>query len=129
MTDEEKAEEKYQEHINKESCYVSKPDEKIYTDGFLDGLAEGRKDGYEQGKNNERELQCGKKNYEKDISKLKKENAELKEQIDKIKCCGNCIHSYKEKYDGLCCDLFDGEKYVPSIEKRDCDKWELSEGK
>lgn len=48
-SDEEKAEEKYQEHINKESCYVSKPEEEIYTDGFLDGLAEGRKDGYEQG--------------------------------------------------------------------------------
>lgn len=44
MTDEEKAEEKYQEHINKESCYISKSDEKIYTDGFLDGLAEGRKE-------------------------------------------------------------------------------------
>ena len=49
MTEEEKAEKKYQEHINKESCYVSKPDEEIYTDGFLDGLAEGRKEGYEQG--------------------------------------------------------------------------------
>lgn len=53
----------------------------------------------------------------------------LKAQIEKMKCCGNCIHSYEEKYDGLCCDLFDGAKYVPSIEKRDCDKWELSEGK
>lgn len=44
MTDEEKAEEKYQEHINKERCYISKPEEEIYTDGFLDGLAEGRKE-------------------------------------------------------------------------------------
>lgn len=42
MTDEEKAEEKYQEHINKEDCYVSKSEEEIYTDGFFDGLAEGK---------------------------------------------------------------------------------------
>lgn len=44
MTDEEKAEEKYQEHINKEDCYVSKSEEEIYTDGFFDGLVEVRKE-------------------------------------------------------------------------------------
>lgn len=45
----------------------------------LYGLAEGRKEGYEQGKNNERESQCGKKNYEKDIARLEKENNSFKQ--------------------------------------------------
>lgn len=56
---------------------------------FRKGLAEGRKEGYEQGKNNERELQCGKKNYEKDIARLEKELAEcresaLKELVERV---------------------------------------------
>lgn len=46
--------------------------------GYELGLAEGKKEGYEQGKNNERESQCGKKNYEKDIARLEKENEKLK---------------------------------------------------
>lgn len=54
------------------------------TKGYEQGLAEGKKEGYEQGKNNERESQCGKKNYEKDISRLEKENADLKEDIKTI---------------------------------------------
>lgn len=57
----------------------------IMKESYLDGLAEGRKEGYEQGKNNERELQCGKKNYEKDITRLEKENEQLKAQIEKMK--------------------------------------------
>lgn len=85
MTDEEKSEQYAQNEINKmfvdesEEVYVRASTLKqIIKNSHLKGLAEGRKDGYEQGKNNERELQCGKKNYEKDISKLEKENAELK---------------------------------------------------
>ena len=49
------------------------------------GFAEGRKEGYEQGRNNERELQCGKKNYEKDIARLEKEIAELKKENKELK--------------------------------------------
>ncbi len=82
-----------------------------YRKGIKYGLAEGRKEGYELGKNNERKSQCGKKNYEKDIARLEKENAELsnsvteltntktelkskitelEKQVEKMKCCGNC---------------------------------------
>lgn len=52
--------------------------------GYLNGLAEGRKEGYEQGKKNERKLQCGKKNYEKDIARLEKENEQLKAEIEML---------------------------------------------
>lgn len=61
-------------YLNKEHCPCHK--------GIKYGLTEGRKEGYEQGKDNERELQCGKKNYEKDIARLEKENAELKTVCD-----------------------------------------------
>lgn len=62
------------------------------TVAYIKGFSEGRKDGYEQGKNNERELQCGKKNYEKDIAKLEKENARLSKMlemaINEVLLCG-----------------------------------------
>ena len=81
MTDEEKAEERYCKTCKKKNnCFHN-------CDVFIEytkGLAEGRKEGYEQGKNNERESQCGKKNYEKDIAKLEKENEELKALIDQL---------------------------------------------
>lgn len=81
MTDEEKAEE-YLEPIHRMySCNNEHYTDEVIIQAYLDGTAEGRKEGYEQGKNNERELQCGKKNYEKDIVKLEKENEELNEQL------------------------------------------------
>ncbi|MBQ0003576.1 MAG: hypothetical protein KBT21_08555 [Treponema sp.] len=76
MTDEEKAENFVKENccefcVNKDDCEMGCIE--CHTkEGVLYGLAEGRKEGYEQGKNNERELQCGKKNYEKDIARLEK---------------------------------------------------------
>lgn len=101
MTEEEKAE----EYIKTNHSHImSSTMKSIYSKIYLDGLAEGRKEGYEQGKNNERELQCGKKNYEKDIAKLEKENAELKAQIEKLEaesaskdeCIDNLEHDLKD---------------------------------
>ncbi|MCQ2086507.1 MAG: hypothetical protein MJZ37_00325 [Bacilli bacterium] len=84
LSDEEKAEEILQTKGSMTFCakgcgYTEKVKELIAI-----GLAEGRKEGYEQGKNNERESQCGKKNYEKDITRLKKENAELSNSVTEL---------------------------------------------
>ena len=93
MTDEEKekTEKEYKEWLvydhklldNPTSYDIEQKCFRAFFAGTRYGLEEGRKEGYEQGKNNERELQCGKKNYEKDISKLKKENAELMNTLEK----------------------------------------------
>lgn len=79
MTDEEKLAEKIicskcSNDINR--SYTSCP-----TCSRCDDFINGFEQGYEQGKNNERKLQCGKKNYEKDIARLEKENEELKALI------------------------------------------------
>lgn len=44
MTDSEKAEESFNKHITEDTCYFSKAEIDIYNDGYLDGLAEGRKE-------------------------------------------------------------------------------------
>lgn len=80
MTDEEKAEE-YMNKIDLEQFDNYFNGIKLCKQAYLDGFAKGKIEGYEQGKNNERKLQCGKKNYEKDIARLEKENAELKALI------------------------------------------------
>ena len=49
--------------------------------------------------------------------KLEKENKQLKAQIEKMKCCENCKHSYHDRYHTLQCI-------------RNCinfDKWEIAE--
>lgn len=50
---------------------------------------------------------------------LQKENEQLKAQIEKMKCCGNCKHK-NERYqvNGICDSCF-----------VDDDKWELKESK
>ena len=62
----------------------------------LDGLVEGRKE-------------------------LEKENEELKQQIEKMKCCQNCKYGYKKIREEPCCNC----KHIPSDRK--IDKWELKE--
>ena len=48
--------------------------------------------------------------------------SKLKTQNEQLKCCGNCKHCYEAE--GICCNLFDGEKYYPTLEKRNCEMWE-----
>ena len=51
------------------------------------------------------------------IKELKKENKQLKQQIEKMKCCENCRHSYHDRYHTLQC-------------RYNClnfDKWEITE--
>lgn len=52
-----------------------------------------------------------------------KENEELKAQIEKMKCCGNCINRglNKDDFSYPCCDC----KYWRKIKKNDY--WELAE--
>lgn len=52
---------------------------------------------------------------------LEKENAELKAQIEKMKCCYNC----SKWNDGQCKDIKDSFFYV--MADFNCDKWELEE--
>lgn len=67
--------------------YMSTKNKKIVTSakevalGYRTGFNAGYTDGYEVGKKNERDLQCG-KNY---LEKLEKENKALKEQIYEMK--------------------------------------------
>ena len=65
---------------------------------------------------------------EKRIADLEEENAELKQQVEKMKCCGNCKH-LKHIGDCICgyytCDK-DGENegmFYPKCNNKD--KWEL----
>lgn len=53
-----------------------------------------------------------------------KENAELKSQIEKMKCCGNCKHQYEGQYhNGFRCKDHYKEEVCESYE------WELSDEK
>lgn len=54
--------------------------------------------GYEDGKQNERKLQLGKTNLLRDVERLEKENEQLKQQIEKMKCCNNCKLYQCEKW-------------------------------
>ncbi|MCQ2081625.1 MAG: hypothetical protein MJZ11_08195 [Lachnospiraceae bacterium] len=98
MTNEEKAE----EYISREDV-VTENDRVPVDNGYgwqtvsfedevkrayLDGLSEGRKE-------------------------LEKENAELKAQIEKMKCCRNCLKIIQ-------CEM----NVIDSVH---CDKWELAE--
>ena len=90
MTDEEKAE-NYAKGLCKTCTFDTCKHNALQTcaikeslkQAYLNGLTEGRKEGYEQGKNNER-ITMWKENYEKDIAKLEKENEELKALIDQL---------------------------------------------
>ena len=136
MTDEEKAEEYFCEHCENSSEHDNGHCSNCSKwDYFIAGLAEGRKEGYEQGKNNERKLQCGKKNYEKDTARLEKENAELKkelkicqsvasEMVNKMKNCGNC-RCFTHKL--LNCENIRICKINPNNTYGVCDMWEIAE--
>lgn len=153
MNDEEKKDyiQEFIYDLNDPQCAILDKDKLEYAimKALEKGLAEGRKEGYEQGKNNERESQCGKKNYEKDIARLKKENAELKKQLynlqsaytltvdksvireqelevqnEKMKCGGNCKHSYSVNTGGC----YDTKCEFTGCDCINCkDKWELRE--
>lgn len=56
---------------------------------------------------------------EKRIEKLEKENAELEQQIEKMKCCENCKYYNPDYDDELCKDCFDKEWKMTN--------WELKE--
>lgn len=50
---------------------------------------------------------------------LEKENEQLKQQINKMKCCGNCKHyCINDEDDFDCCRSYNCTKF---------DKWELAE--
>ena len=54
------------------------------------------------------------------LSRLEKENAELKEQIEKLKCCENCRH-YSRTY-GHCysCDVYQSCTSLSNWSLADC---------
>ena len=59
------------------------------------------------------------KNALKKIVELTEENEQLKAQIEKMKCCGNCKNQLSLAYGELSCDLYGECKH--------CSKWELKE--
>ena len=91
---EKKAEEYALEYVckNCEFCHELNPfcsSVENYIKAFKDGYS----DGYEAGKKNEREWQCGKGH----IESLQNLNERLETQIEKMKCCENCV-SYDDPY-------------------------------
>lgn len=87
-----------------------------YIDGYLNGCAEGFHEGYKKATERAYERQKDLTNtYIKDGEKIKNlgiEIEELKAQIEKMECCGNCKHREDCVYENAW-DL--------------CDKWELAE--
>ena len=52
----------------------------------------------------------------------KRETKELEAQIEKMKCCENCIHHYIALDDTTSCKLLDR-----LASSKPCDKWEIKE--
>lgn len=101
MTDEEKAEEYVKAN---HSHIMSSTMKSIYSKIYLDGLAEGRKENAEE------------------IERLKELTFKLNNQIEKMKCCGNCSH-IKYDFEDSFCELT--ENGSCSCVNRD--KWEMKE--
>lgn len=57
-----------------------------------------------------------------DINDLFKKNEQLKQQTEKMKCCGNCIHRNTDEAVETCRKL---KKYT--LIKGSCECWELAE--
>jgi hypothetical protein len=62
-------------------------------------------------------------------SDLQKENEELKQQIEKMKCCGNCKYSNQESVYSIVCKVggVDKSDYINVDDNQVCDKWEIKE--
>ena len=54
------------------------------------------------------------------IAELEKENAELKEQIEKMKCCENCRHYSRTYGDCYSCDLYESCTSLSNWSLSDC---------
>ena len=55
--------------------------------------------------------------------------AELKAQIEKMKCCGNCKYSNQESAYSIVCKVggVDKSDYINIDDNQVCDKWEIKE--
>lgn len=125
MTDEEKAEkwilENWCAKCDLEGCSKTMNSScfRVHVADYLAGLKAGRKEGYEQGKNNERESQCGKKNYEKDIARLEKENKISEEIIigeqQEINRLEKELAESKARVENLICNLMDIQNKIDEI--------------
>lgn len=119
MTGEELAEEFL--HCNDRICnagYMKKVKCKACTrkQDYLAGLTEGRKE------------KCFEQNSDGTIRpcEVMKENAELKEQIEKMKCCYNCKYGRIYFTNEIIVDCL-ANKVNPNNKYKNCDKWELAE--
>lgn len=55
------------------------------------------------------------------VKKMQEENEQMKAQIEKMKCCGNCKYRKLEVIETC------REKKTYTLNKGFCDKWELAE--
>lgn len=134
MTDGEKAEKSLEKRKGEYWCIKTDNVYIPYTEGYKDGLAEGRK------------IQCGEQGKDGMLKpcEVMKENAELKkdkeyldkinneqtevilhlnEQIEKMKCCENCKH-HSFWGDELKCNFFDYDEEMKCHD--DKHGWELA---
>lgn len=56
--------------------------------------------------------------FQNHYAELEKENKKLKAQIEKMKCCGNCIHCYEGAY-------HNGYRCKDHARESVCDNWEM----
>jgi hypothetical protein len=54
---------------------------------------------------------------------------ELEQQIEKMKCCGNCKYSNQESAYSIVCKVggVDKTDYINTDDNQVCDKWEIKE--
>ena len=84
---EDKAFEKYPVPIKGDSIFLER--NLKYEEGFKDGATFGYNKAKEEMQKNGLALQS-------DMDKTIEQNIALKTQIEKMKCCGNCIHEINE---------------------------------
>ena len=58
-----------------------------------------------------------------ELSKCALERDKLKAQIEKMKCCLNCEHHFKNALHYICCNLREPRK-EPITDRNVCNKWE-----
>lgn len=61
--------------------------------------------------------------------KKRKRIEELEQQIEKMKCCGNCKYSNQESVYSIVCKVggVDKSDYINIDDNQVCDKWEIKE--
>ena len=129
-------EEEYFRKNNPDFCYGERP-LSPYWDLFQDGVEFGERQSEKKIEELEKETQKVKQGCHKWFMRwreVKREELEvfskiekLKQQLEKMKCCGNCKYSNQESAYTIVCKVggVDKTDYIEIDDNQVCDKWEL----